>query len=294
MDNLSTLILGISLMIIMWGMGLSLTIKDFQRVFQFPKAALVGLTNQMILLPLIGYSLVKIFPINPEIGVGVMILAACPGGATSNLITHLARGDTALSVTLTAFSSFISVITIPFVVNFAMVSLIQEGTIVKLDVLESIRNIFMVVIIPVILGMIVHRYFPNFSQRMGKPVRIASLAILFLIIIGIVIKEKSNIVGYFAQAGLIALALNLISMLVGFYSARFFKLSNSQATSISIESGIQNGTLALGVAIGLLGNTTFAIAPAVYSLIMFFSGGFMIYYGAKILNPSFSSRSLDD
>ncbi len=289
MDNLSTLILGISLMIIMWGMGLSLTIKDFKRVFQFPKAALVGLVNQLILLPIIGFSLVKIFPVNPEIAVGVMILAACPGGATSNLITHLAKGDTALSVTLTAFSSFISVITIPFVVNFAMISLIEEGTIVELNVLESIRNIFMVVIIPVIIGMVVRRFAPGFSHRMGKPVRIASVVILGLIIIGIIVKEKSNIVSYFAEAGLIALALNLISMMVGFYSARLFKLSNPQATSISIESGIQNGTLALAVAVGLLGNTTYAIAPAVYSLIMFFSGGFMIYYGAKFLNPTFSS-----
>lgn len=291
MDNLSTIILGVSLMIIMWGMGLSLTIKDFQRVFQFPKAAIIGLINQMILLPLIGFSLVKIFPVNPEIAVGVMILAACPGGATSNLITHLARGDTALSVTLTAFSSFISVLTIPFVVNFAMISLIQEGTVVKLDIVESIRNIFMVVIIPVIVGMMVRRYAANFAHKMGKPVRIASMAILMLIIIGLIVKERDNIVGYFAQAGLITLALNVVTMLVGFYTSRIFKLENRQATSISIESGVQNGTLALGVAIGLLGNTTFAIAPAVYSLIMFFTAGFMIYYGAKILNPTFGNPS---
>ncbi len=274
-------------MIIMWGMGLSLTPVDFKRIFQYPKAVVVGLVNQMILLPVIGFTLVNIFPVNPEIAVGVMILAACPGGATSNLITHLAKGDTALSVTLTAFSSFISVLTIPFVVNFALENLIHEGTVVKLNEMESIRNIFMVVIIPVILGMLVRRLAPGFSDKMGKPVRIASMVILGLIIVGIVIKEKENMLGYFAQAGWIAFTLNVITMLVGFYSARLFKLTNRQATSISIESGIQNGTLALGVAIGLLGNISYSIAPAIYSLLMFFSGGFMVYFGTKSLNVEF-------
>lgn len=281
MDDISTLILGISLMIIMLGMGLSLVVSDFKNIFRFPKAILIGLTNQLILLPLIGFAVVLLFPMQPEIAIGVMILASCPGGATSNLISFMAKADLALSVSLTAFSSLITVFTIPFITNFALDYFSTGGKIIELNVLETITQIFSIVVIPIVLGMLIRYFRPNFANKMGKPVRIASGAILALIIIGIVIKEKANIGNYMQQAGLATLILNVSSMVVGYFSAKIFKLKQSQALSIAIESGIQNGTLAITIAVVILGNTTFAIAPSVYSLFMFLTGGIVIFFSLR-------------
>lgn len=277
MDKASTIVLAASLIIIMLGMGLSLVADDFKRIFVYPRAIVVGLVNQLIVLPLIGFGLVTVFSAKPDIAIGIMILAACPGGPTSNLISHLAKGDLALSVSLTAISSFITILTIPFIVNFALLRFLDEGQIIQLNVLETIIQVFVIVVIPIIIGMLIRRYRESFALRMARPVRIASGFVIALVIIGIVIKEKEKLIPYFQQAGLIALSLNALTMLVGFYSARIFKITNRQAVSISIESGIQNGTLAISIAVVLLGSTAFSIAPAIYSLLMFFTGGFIIY-----------------
>ena len=210
-----------------------------------------------------------------------MILAACPGGPTSNLITHLAKGDLALSVSLTAISSLITIITIPFVVNFALITFLDEGQIIRLNIVESIMQIFIIIVIPIAIGMFIRKYKESFAKRMEKPVRKASGIVVSLVIIGIVIKEKENVIPYFQQAGIVALILNIITMLVGFYSAKLFKILNKRAISISIESGIQNGTLAITIAVVLLGNSEYAITPAIYSLLMFFTGGAVIYFGIK-------------
>ena len=281
MDQLSTIILAASLFIIMLGMGLSLTIDDFKRVILYPKAVIVGLTNQIILLPLIGFAIASTMNIRPEIAVGLMILAACPGGPTSNLIAHLAKGNTALSVTLTAISSFITILTIPFIVNLALESFLDQGQVIQLDVMETIVQVMAIVVIPVIIGMLVRKYKEAFAARMAKPVRIGSGIVLALVIVGLVIKEKDNVVAYFQEAGLAALLLNTATMFVGYYSAKLFNLNDKAAVSISIESGIQNGTLAISIAVVLLQNTEFAIAPAIYSLLMFLTGGVVIYWGNK-------------
>ena len=281
MDKASTIVLASSLIIIMLGMGLSLVTDDFKRIVVYPKAILVGLVNQLILLPMIGFGIAVMFPLAPEIAIGIMILAACPGGPTSNLIAHLAKGDTALSVTLTALSSIITILTIPFIVNFALVHFLDQGQMIRLDVMDSIKNIFVIIIIPIIIGMLIRRYREGFALKMERPVRIASAIVLALVIIGIVIKEKENFISYFEQAGIVALLLNVSTMIVGYFSARLFKIKDKRALSISIESGIQNGTLAITVAVVLLGSTEFAIAPAIYSLIMFFTGGVVIYIGLK-------------
>jgi BASS family bile acid:Na+ symporter len=275
-------VLASSLIIIMLGMGLSLVADDFKRIIVYPKAILVGLVNQLIFLPLIGFGIAVVFKLTPEIAIGIMILAACPGGPTSNLIAHLAKGDTALSVTLTALSSFITILTIPFIINFALEHFLEKGEMIRLDVMDSIKNIFVIIIIPIVIGMLIRRFAPKFSKKMGKPVRIASAIVLALVIIGIVIKEKENFVSYFQQAGIAALLLNVISMVVGYLSSRLFRLKDRRAISISIESGIQNGTLAITIAVVLLGSTEFAIAPAIYSLIMFFTGGAVIYQGLRM------------
>ncbi|MFC2081431.1 bile acid:sodium symporter family protein [Bacteroidota bacterium] len=281
MDKISTIILASALIIIMLGMGLSLVLDDFKRIIVYPKAIMVGLTNQLIILPLIGFAIAVIFPIKPEIAIGLMILAACPGGPTSNLIAHLAKADTALSVTLTALSSFITILTIPFIVNFALVHFLEEGQMIRLDVVSTIVRIFVIIIIPISIGMVIRKYKEAFALRMGKPVRVASGVVLALVIIGIVIKEKANFVSYFQQAGIVALLLNVATMAVGYYSSRLFRIKDKRALSISIESGIQNGTLAITIAVVLLESTSFAITPAVYSLIMFFTGGVIIYIGNK-------------
>lgn len=281
MDKISTIILASSLIIIMLGMGLSLVIDDFKRILVYPKAILVGLTNQIIILPLLGFAIASVFPLKPEIAIGVMILAACPGGPTSNLIAHLAKGDTALSVTLTALSSLITILTIPFIINFALIHFLEEGQMIRLNILETIIQIFAIIIIPISIGMIIRRYKEGFALRMAKPVRTASGIVLALVIIGIVVKERENFVSYFQQAGIVALILNVATMAVGYYSSRLFKIIDKRALSISIESGIQNGTLAITIAVVLLGTTSYAITPAVYSLIMFFTGGVIIYIGNK-------------
>lgn len=283
MDSISNMILAIALMLVMWGMGLSLVVDDFKRVLRYPKAVIIGLLSQLILLPLIAYGLVILLNVPADIAIGVMILAACPGGATSNLISHLANADTALSVSLTAITSIVTVVTIPLIVNFALESFLDQSHLIHLDFLETIIKIGMIILIPIALGMTVRRVWPLFAHRLGKPVRIASAVILLLIIVGIVIKEKEVLPGYFVDAGIVTLLLNVSTMGVGFGLGRLFKLSAPQAASISIETGIQNGTLALAIAGGLLNNTAFAIAPAVYSLIMFFTAGLIIYWGVQNL-----------
>ncbi len=281
MTSTPAIILGASLIIIMFGMGLTLTIDDFKRVITSPKAILIGLTNQLLLLPAIGFLLVSIFPASEPVAIGLILLAACPGGPTSNLITHLAKGDTALSVSLTAVSSTITVITIPFIVNLGFVMIQGGGTAFQLDVLQTIGQVFIIVLIPISIGMLIRRFKTDFANRMDKPVRIASGIVFVLVLVGIVIKEKDNIVPYFQQAGWLTVILNIATMAIGYASARLFNLSKTQGISISIESGIQNGTLAISIATVLLQNSTYAIAPAVYGLVMFITAGGMIFWGNR-------------
>lgn len=281
MDNTATLILGLCLIIIMLGMGLSLTVDDFKRVLIYPKAVIVGLTNQLVIVPLIGFAIASSFSLKPEIAIGIMILAACPGGATSNLISNMAKGDIALSVTLTAFSSFVTIITIPLVINFSLIHFLDEGQVVKLDIVDTIKKIMIVTIIPVSIGMLIRKYKVDFAKKMAKPVRIASGVVIAIVIIGLVVKERENFLEYFKQAGTVALLLNVGTMVVAYYSAKLFKIEDKKAVSISIESGIQNGTLAITIAIVLLGNASYGIAPAVYSLLMFFTGGVAVYLGIQ-------------
>lgn len=282
MDKTSTIILAVSLMIIMLGMGLSLVIEDFKRIFHQPKAIFIGLFNQIILLPVLAFIIAIAFSLKPEIAVGLMILSACPGGPTSNLISHLAKADTALSVTLTAFSSFITILTIPFIVNFSLETFLSQNTMIQLNKTETFLQILMVVIVPISIGMLIRNYKPNFALKMGKPVRIASAALLVLVIIGIMIKEKDTIFSYIKETGLVILILNILVMTLSYFLAKFLKVSTKRALSIAIESGLQNGTLGITIAIVLLKDSTFAIVPAVYGVIMYFTGAILIFLGLKL------------
>ena len=188
--DIGTIILAISLIIIMFGMGLSLVKDDFIRLFQYPKAIIVGLANQIILLPIIAFVLISLFKVGPDIAIGVMILSACPGGPTSNLITYLAKGDTGLSISLTTLNSLITIFTIPFVVDFALTQFLDAEEMIQINKLKTVIQIFVIVIIPVSLGMVLKHTKPIFADKMNKPVKIASGVVLFLVIFGIGHKEK--------------------------------------------------------------------------------------------------------
>lgn len=280
MDQTSAIILALSLAIIMLGMGLSLVVEDFKRIFFQPKAIFIGLINQLVLLPIIAFGLTSVFSLKPEIAVGLMILSACPGGPTSNLISHLAKADIALSVTLTAFSSFITILTIPFIVNFSLEQFLDQSNMIQLDIGKTFGQILLIVIIPISIGMIIRKYKEKFALKMGKPVRIASGILLLLIIMALIIKEFKTLQESFEQAGLAVITLNLVVMLLGYYSARIFKVRKKRALSIAIESGIQNGTLGITVAIALLDNSSFALVSAVYGVLMFVSAGAVILVGS--------------
>ena len=271
----------------MGGMGLTLRIQDLKFVVYKPKATIVGLFNQLLLLPVIGFVLIILFPMQAELAVGVMILTACPGGVTSNLFTYLAKGDTALSIALTAFSSVITIFSIPFIINFTLNYLLGENEIIRLPVIKTIGQIFIINIVPVAIGMMIRAKKPQLADRISKPVKLMSIIFLMIIIIGAILKEKDHIAGWFVQVGIIALILNLTTMIVGFWSSRLMKLNQIQSISVSIETGVQNGTLAIGIASSpiLLNNPTMAIFPAVYSLIMLFIASISVnlfsYYHSK-------------
>lgn len=281
MDNLSALIVAIALMCIMFGMGLSLTTDDFRRIVREPKAVIVGLTNQLLLVPLIGFVLVSLLQPGPAVAIGIMILVACPGGATSNLISHLAKGDTALSVTLTAVASLVTIISIPLIIQFALAEYQGDDRVVKLDVLQTIGQLLMIVVLPVAAGMLVRAKATAFALKMDRPVRIASGLLLALITIALIVKERSNIIPYLQQAGLPTVLLCLTTMMLGFFSARFFRLKVRQAISISIESGIQNSALAITIATVMLNDTAFGIPAAIYTLIMYAAAFVAILYGRR-------------
>jgi BASS family bile acid:Na+ symporter len=285
MNSTTTLILALALIFTMWGMGLSLTMNDFTRVLKHPKAVLLGLLNQLIFLPIIGFTLLYFIPSSPEIAVGIVLLSACPGGPTSNLLSLLAKADTALSVTLTAITSIATIFTIPFIVNFGLVHFAGEGEYIQLDILNTIGQMFAIVILPMALGMFIKSKKPQFAFKMDRPIRLISVILLALIILGIVLKEKENIVDYFAQAGILALLLNGSTMVLGFLTAKALKLRENQAVTISLESGIQNGTMALAISGTLLGNVAFGIAPAVYSLLMYITGGIVVLLALKNKKP---------
>ena len=278
MDSGSKIFLIVSLFIIMMGMGLSLTKADFRRVLQYPKAVLLGFLNQIILLPLIAFGLIQLFDVSNEIAIGVMILSACPGGPTSNLVTHLAKGDTALSVTLTAVNSIVTILTIPIIVNFALGEF-SSGEEVTSPVGAIVGSLIVIIAIPLIIGMTIKNKKPQVAKKMDKPVRVASTAIIVLVIIGIVIKERAQLVEQISESFFIFITLNVLSMLVGFITAKMVKLKFKEALTICLESGNQNGTLAIQVS--SLINITLGFPAAVYSLFMYFTAAVPIVIGVK-------------
>ncbi len=271
-----TLFLPIALGIIMLGLGLNLLLDDFKRVVLYPKAVIIGLFCQMILLPIVCFGITLLFNLPPALAVGLMLLSASPGGATANLYSHLAKGDVALNVTLTAVNSVLTLFTLPLIVNFSIDYFMQSGQIVPMQ-FKKIIEVFAIVLIPVGIGMLINYKAPQLSKRLEKPVKILSAIFLVVIIVGAIIKEKDQFASYFQQVGLASLAFNIISMVIGYSVPFLLNISKKQSIAIGMEIGIHNGTLAIYIALNVIGNSTMSIPPAVYGLIMFFTAALFGY-----------------
>ena len=270
--------LPISLAIIMFGMGLGLVTGDFVRLFSFPKAVLVGLCNQLLLLPLIGFAIVVLFDLNPSMAIGVMIISVCPGGPTSNLITQVSRGNIGLSVTLTAIASLITVFTIPILLSKAIAYFTgNTGVVIQLPILETMVQILVITIIPTSIGMMIRKQKEAFALSMEKPMRTASTVLFVIIFLVIIIANKDNLGQAMKEVGLATLLLNLLTMGLGFLTAKLFGIAGKSQITITIESGIQNGTLAFVIATSILNNLEMGLPAGAYSIWMFITGGILMW-----------------
>jgi bile acid:Na+ symporter, BASS family len=287
---LTTLVLPIALAMIMLGLGLSLKSDDFFRIFKYPKAVTVGLIGQLVILPIIALAIVKVIPMPPAIAVGLIILALCPCGPSSNMITYLAGGDVALAVTLTVFSSMITVLTIPLFASMAVNSFLGTNAIVSLPIGATMGQIFVITVIPIALGMYVRHQFPEIARRLEKVINKLAVGFLVLIIILLVAKEWSRLPSLIVQAGTGVMLLNILGMAAGFAISKMLNLNIAQQICIAIEVGIQNGTLAIAITAGILKDAEMAIPAAIYSLFMYLTGFAVIAYSKKLTSSSYSGE----
>ena len=268
MDSaLTTVGLPIALAIIMFGLGLDLTTDDFKRVARQPKAVAIALTCQIVLLPLVAFGLVVAFGLPALLGIGMMLLAASPGGTTANLFSHLFRGDVALNITLTAINTVVAVVTLPLITGLAIAYYDRQDD-VSMPFVEIVK-VFALILLPVGIGMVVHSKAPGFAARMDKPVRIGSAVILAILVIGIMLDQRENVADYVADVGLITALFCAISLVAGYYVPRALGVSGPQAIASSMEIGVHNATLAIFVAVEVLDRTEASIPAAVYSIVMF-------------------------
>ena len=275
---ISQIFLPISLAVIMFGMGLTLVIDDFNRLFTYPKAVVVGLLNQLVFLPLIGLSIILLFDLKSSMAIGVMILSLCPGGPTSNLITQVARGNIGLSVTLTALASLITVFTIPIILSkFITYFTGNTNVIIELPVLQTMVQIMLITVIPVSIGMVIRKRNESFALRMERPMRIASTVLFVIIFLLVMIANKEDLIEAMKEVGFATLLLNLSTMGLGYITAKFFGITGKSQISITIESGIQNGTLAFVIATTILNNIEMGLPTGAYSIWMFITGGILMW-----------------
>ena len=277
-----TKIAPIALALIMLALGLGLTGQDFLRVVRQPKDFLVGLICQLILLPIIAFLLLKIFNLPLEIALGIMIIAAAPGGVTSNVLTKFANGDVALSISLTAIISLISIISVPFIV-FKSAELLEVAEISKeISMIGISMKMFLVVTLPVLIGMLIRKFATNFVMSKSQLIERISVLLFVIVFAAIWVEEWENIMGYIKQAGLITLVLNIVMMFIGYYVAKFLASGVSQRKSISLECGLQNGTLAVFVASQLFSDIEYLIPTATYAIVMFITSIIYVFIVRKI------------
>jgi len=281
MNIVTDVILPLALAFIMFVLGLGLTGADFLRVIKQPRDFFVGTFSQIILLPVIAFILVKIWSIAPELAIGVMIIAAAPGGVTSNLLTSFAKGDVALSISLTAIISLLCVVTIPFIV-LTSVELLGGSNITKdISLISMSRDMFLIVTVPVILGMLLRKFSSGVALKLEPIAKKISIVLFVIVLLGAIAAEKENVISYFIQAGLITLILNVVMMVVAYYIAQFLASGTRQKKCITIECGLQNGTLAIFVATSIFGGGMYVIPAATYSLIMFATSLIFVYLVRK-------------
>ena len=281
MGIVTDVFLPLALAFIMFALGLGLTGGDFLRVARQSRDFFVGAFSQIILLPIIAFVLVKMWPIAPELAIGVMIIAAAPGGVTSNILTSFAKGDVALSISLTAIISLLCVITIPFIVLTSVGLLGNTGLVQDISLISMARDMFLIVTVPVILGMLFRRFASSIASKFEPIARKVSTVLFVLVLLGAIAAERENVISYFAEAGLITLALNVIMMVVAYYVAKFLASGTKQKKCITIECGLQNGTLAIFVAASIFGGGMYVIPAATYSLIMFATSLIFVYLVRK-------------
>ena len=278
MNFVTDVILPLALAFIMFTLGLGLSISDFSNVFKKPKNFLVGLVSQLIFLPIVGLVLVIIWPLPIEITIGVMLIAAAPGGVTSNILTFFAKGDVALSVSLTAVMSLFSAVSVPIVLAIS-IGLIGDSSLPESISLTGIAlSMFLIVTLPVLLGMGVRSFLNSLTLKIEKSARFISTLLFVLVLLGAILAERENVVSYFAQTGLAVLTLNILMMLIAFYWSGFFGTGISQKKAIAIECGLQNGTLAIFVGTTVFGGGLYIIPAATYSLIMYLTSLIFIYF----------------
>ena len=279
-----TKIAPIALALIMLGLGMGLTLQDFKRVMTHPKDFIVGFSCQFILLPIIAFILIKIFNTPIEIALGVMIIASAPGGVTSNVLTKFANGDVALSVSLTAVVSILSIISVPFIV-FKSADLLQVTNITKeISMVGISLKMFFVVTLPVIIGMLIRRFSTNFIVSKTKLIQRISIFLFIIVFAAIWIEEWDRIVSFLARAGAIALTLNILMMITGFYIAKLFATGPEQRRAISLECGLQNGTLAVFVSTQIFDEIVYMVPTAAYALIMFVTSLIFVFIVRRSFN----------
>ena len=272
-----TKIAPIGLALIMLSLGTNLTIQDFLRVLKTPKDFLVGFICQMILLPIIAYALIKLLNTPIELALGVMLIASAPGGVTSNVLTKFANGDVALSVSLTAIISLVSIISVPLIIFLSINLLNIDYVSREFSMIGISLKMFFVVTIPVIIGMIIRHFATNFIMKNVLLIQRISIGLFILIFIAIYIEEFDNIVNFLMRAGVIALTLNVVMMVVGFYIAKFFATGVAQQRCITLECGLQHGTLAVFVGTQLFDEMVYLVPTATYALVMMLTSLIFLY-----------------
>jgi BASS family bile acid:Na+ symporter len=269
---LTTSLLPVALGIVMLGLGLSLTIADFARVLRFPKAVLVGLFAQTVVLVAIAYLLARLADLPPELAVGLMLLAASPGGATANIYSHLAHGDVALNITLTAVNSLLALVTLPLIVDASLAHFLGQDQYVPPPT-RKIVEVAAIIVVPVVLGMALRAGLPRLAAALERPIRVFAVLVLAAVIVAAIVAEWERLPGFIAAVGAVCLAFNLLSMAIGYGLPRVLALPRGQAIAISMEIGIHNGTLAIFIALNVLQNAAMSVPAAVYSIIMFVTAG---------------------
>lgn len=267
-SSIISVVLPVVLAVVMFGLGLSLTVADFARVLTAPRAVLVTLVCQMIVLPLMVFGLVVAFGIGPDLAIGMMVLVVSPGGATANVFSHLARADVALNVTVTAVNSVLAMITLPFVVVFSVQFFAGSEASIGLQ-LDKLVQVAAIVLVPVALGMLVRWRWPGFAERMERPVRIAAVVAVFLAIIAAILQQLDQFLDGLVAIGLLCLLVSVLSLTVGYTVPRLARIDHRQAVAAAMEIGIHNAVLAITVLVTVLDNPAAAMAPAMYGVLMY-------------------------